>query len=385
MLRCNPGDVQTADFDYDLPPELIAQNPTPRRDQSRLMVLHRASGEFEHRQFRALLDYLHPGDVLVLNDSRVIPARLRGVNLHTGGQFEILLLDENAPNDWWVMLRPGKRARVGTQIVLRELSGRLGELRATVLETNDEGHRRLRVEGTPNIADVLEQFGEVPLPPYISRADGRQMKSDRERYQTVFAQTAGSVAAPTAGLHFTEPLLEEIRARGVRVCFVTLHVGLGTFAPVKTETVTAHRMHSERFNVREETVRAIKEAKSAGHRIIAVGTTTVRVLETLARHRDESDQTTPTLQHSSQHSSTPALHCPTSSTTRIFIYPPYDFKIVDALLTNFHLPRSTLLMLASAFAAPNQTRGRDLILSAYAEAIRRHYRFFSYGDAMLIM
>ena len=371
MQRPNPGDVQTADFDFDLPPELTAQTPAPRRDQSRLLVLHRASGQLEHRQFRDLLEYLLPGDVLVLNDSRVIPARLRGVNLHTGGQFEILLLEEKARNDWWVMLRPGKRARVGTQIVLGNLSGLTSEVRASVLETNDEGHRRLRFEGTPDIAYALEQFGEVPLPPYITRADDSQMEADRERYQTVFAQAVGSVAAPTAGLHFTEALLEEIRALGVRVCFVTLHVGLGTFAPVKSETVAAHRMHAERFTVAEETARVINYAKSAGRRIIAVGTTTVRVLETLA-------SITPSLHHSIS----PA---PPSSTTRIFIHPPYIFKSVDVLLTNFHLPRSTLLMLASAFAAPGETRGRDLLLSAYAEAIRRHYRFFSYGDAMLML
>ena len=378
--------MQTADFDFDLPPELIAQTPAPRRDQSRLLVLDRVSGRLEHRQFRDLLDYLRPDDLLVLNDSRVIPARLRGVNVRTGGQFEILLLEENARNDWWVMLRPAKRARVGTQIVLRDLGGRTGAVGATVLEANDEGHRRLRFEGTPNIVDELQQFGEVPLPPYITRADDSQMETDRERYQTVFAQAAGSVAAPTAGLHFTKALLEDIHSRGVRVCFVTLHVGFGTFAPVKTETVAAHRMHAERFTVSQETARMINDAKSAGHRIVAVGTTTVRVLETLAGSREYTKTSalplagpsTPTLQHS-------ISTAPCSATTRIFIHPPYEFRIVDALLTNFHLPRSTLLMLVSAFAAPRETRGRDLMLSAYAEAIRRRYRFFSYGDAMLIV
>ena len=392
MEPCKRGDVQTADFDFDLPPELIAQTPAPQRDQSRLLVLHRASGQIEHRQFRDLLQYLRPGDVLVLNNSRVLPARLRGVNLRTGGQFELLLLEENATNDWWVMLRPGKRARVGTQIALRDLSGHPSPAQATVLETNDEGHRRLRFNGAPNIADLLDQLGEVPLPPYITRADTSQMAADRERYQTVFAQAAGSVAAPTAGLHFTEALLEGIRSHGVRVCFVTLHISLGTFAPVKTETVAAHRMHGERFEVSEETARAINDAKCAGRRIIAVGTTTVRVLETLASLREESGPTAPSLHYSTTpllHHSPPVLRSALdgggSSTTRIFIYPPYDFKIVDALLTNFHLPRSTLLMLASAFAAPNETRGRELILSAYAEAIRRRYRFFSYGGAMLIV
>lgn len=370
--------MQTADFDFVLPPELIAQIPAPCRDQSRLLVLHRASGQIEHQQFRDLLHYFRPGDVLVLNNSRVIPARLRGVNLHTGGQFEILLLEENATNDWWVMLRPGKRARVGTQIVLRERSDRLGLMHATVVETNAEGHRRLRFRGAPNIADMLDQLGEVPLPPYITRADLSPLETDRERYQTVFAQTRGSVAAPTAGLHFTEELLEEIRSRGVGVGFVTLHVGLGTFAPVKTQTVEAHRMHSERFEVSAETAHAINDAKAAGRRVIAVGTTSVRVLETLARRRGESVQANPSLHHSISAAAS-------SSTTRIFIYPPYEFRFVDALLTNFHLPRSTLLMLASAFAAPGEIRGRDLMLSAYAEAIRRRYRFFSYGDAMLML
>ena len=359
----------TADFDYELPSELIAQAPAPQRDQSRLLVLHRGSGQVQHRRFRDLPEYLRPGDLLVLNNSRVIPARLRGVNAHTGGQFEVLLLEENAINDWWVMLRPGKRARAGTQIIVRDTRGQPTEVRATVLDKNDEGHRRLRFAGTPNIADLLEVLGEVPLPPYIVRADGSRMEQDRQRYQTVFAQPAGSVAAPTAGLHFTESLLAEISARGVQVAFLTLHVGLGTFAPVKAETIAAHTMHEERYELSEETARAVNAAKSAGRRVIAVGTTTLRVLETLASQ--------------AAHSS-PATVAAGAGKTRIFIHPPYDFKIVDALLTNFHLPRSTLLMLVSAFAAPNETRGRDLILSAYATAIRERYRFFSYGDAMLI-
>ena len=274
--------MRTADFDFELPPELIAQAPAPQRDLSRLLVLHRQSGQVEHRRFRDLQEYLHPGDLLVLNNSRVIPARLRGMNAHTGGQFEILLFEENATNDWWVMLRPGKRARVGTQIILRDEDGHPTEVCATVLETNDEGHRRLRFGGAINIADMLDRLGEVPLPPYIVRAGSSQMEQDRERYQTVFAQPAGSVAAPTAGLHFTESLLAEIAARGVQVCFLTLHVGFGTFAPVKAETIAAHIMHDERYELSEETARAINEAKSAGRRVIAVGTTTVRVLESVA-------------------------------------------------------------------------------------------------------
>jgi S-adenosylmethionine:tRNA ribosyltransferase-isomerase len=369
--------MRTADFDFELPPELIAQAPAPRRDQSRLLVLHRHPNRIEHCRFRDLLEHLHPGDLLILNNSRVIPARLRGTNAHTGGQFEILLLEENATNDWWVMLRPGKRARAGTQIVLQDTRGQPSHLRATVLATNDEGHRRLQFAGAPNVADLLDVLGEVPLPPYIVRSDTSRMEHDRQRYQTVFANPAGSVAAPTAGLHFTESLLAEIAARGVQVCFLTLHVGLGTFAPVKAETLTAHTMHEERYEVSEETALAINEAKSAGRRVIAVGTTTLRVLESVAM---PAAHPSPAACHVS-----PATVVAGAGKTRIFIYPPYDFKIVDALLTNFHLPRSTLLMLVSAFAAPNSARGRDVILSAYAEAIRERYRFFSYGDAMLIL
>ena len=361
--------MRTADFDFELPPELIAQAPAPQRDASRLLVLHRGSGQVEHRHFRDLLDYLRPSDLLVLNNSRVIPARLRGVNAHTGGQFELLLLEENAINDWWAMLRPGKRARAGTQIILRDTRGQPSNVQATVLDTNAEGHRRLCFAGAPNIADLLDVLGEVPLPPYIVRADRSRMEQDRQRYQTVFAKPAGSVAAPTAGLHFTESLLADLSARGVQVCFLTLHVGLGTFAPVKAETIAAHAMHEERYELSEQTARAINEAKSAGRRVIAVGTTTIRVLETLAAQAAQSS---------------PATVAAGSGKTRIFIHPPYAFKIADALLTNFHLPRSTLLMLVSAFAAPKDTRGRELILSAYAAAIRERYRFFSYGDAMLI-
>ncbi|MCX6925402.1 MAG: tRNA preQ1(34) S-adenosylmethionine ribosyltransferase-isomerase QueA [Verrucomicrobia bacterium] len=362
--------MRTADFDFDLPPELIAQMPTPQRDLSRLLVVNRHSGQIEHRQFRDLLGYLQAGDLLVLNNSRVIPARLRGRNSLTSGQFEILLLEENALNDWWVMLRPGKRARVGTQIIVLDAHGQASGVRASVLETNDEGHRRLGFAGAPNIADLLDVLGEVPLPPYITRSDNSQMEQDRQRYQTVFAQPAGSVAAPTAGLHFTASLLAEIAARGVRVCFVTLHVGLGTFAPVKTEILSAHTMYEERYELSAESARAINEAKSQGRRVLAVGTTSVRVLESAAA------QAAPTA---------PATVVAGTGRTRIFIHPPYDFKIPDALLTNFHLPRSTLLMLVSAFAAPKSTVGRAMMLSAYAAAIAGRYRFFSYGDAMLIV
>lgn len=367
--------VRTADFHFDLPPELIAQAPAARRDQSRLFVLHRDSNLNEHRQFRDFPAYLRPGEVLVLNNSRVIPARLRGCNVKSGGQFEMLLLEENAVNDWWAMMRPGKRARIGTRIIVQTPGGQPSTAEATVIETNNEGHRRLQFAGTPNIVEKLDNLGEVPLPPYIRRDNPQPQDStskmlsgtnDRERYQTVYAKPAGSVAAPTAGLHFTEDLLDEIRGKGVTVCFVTLHVGLGTFAPVKAENIGAHKMHEERFEMSAETARLINDAKMSGRRVIAVGTTTVRVLESVAR------------QHGGK--------CVAGSgRTRIFIYPPCDFQIVDALLTNFHLPSSTLLMLVSAFAAPGETAGRARVLDAYAEAVRERYRFFSYGDAMFLV
>jgi S-adenosylmethionine:tRNA ribosyltransferase-isomerase len=287
------------------------------------------------------------------------------------------LIAENATNDWWVMLRPGKRARVGTQIVLLDAHGQPGTVHATVLDTNNEGHRRLHFAGAPNIADLLDALGEVPLPPYITRLDAGRTEADRQRYQTVFAKAAGSVAAPTAGLHFTESLLDQITARGVQICFLTLHVGLGTFAPVKAETIAAHTMHEECYELGEETARAINEAKAAGRRVIAVGTTTARVLESVAAQAAPPSST--------PRGQPPATVAPGAGKTRIFIFPPYDFRVADALLTNFHLPRSTLLMLVSAFAAPRSTQGREVILSAYAAAIREHYRFFSYGDAMLLL
>jgi S-adenosylmethionine:tRNA ribosyltransferase-isomerase len=356
--------MRTADFDFNLPPELIAQHPVAERDQSRLLHLRRIDGSIEHRNFTDFTGFLNPSDVIVLNNSRVIPARLRGANAKTAGQFEILLIEENATNDWWVMLRPGKRARVGTEIILFDAQHNPTAIGATVVAVNEEGHRRLAFQGTPNILIAAETIGEIPLPPYINRTNPHEPE-DRERYQTIFAETAGSVAAPTAGLHFTDNLLNNIRALGVQVCFVTLHVGFGTFAPVKTETLEDHQMHDERFELSDETARIVTEARHAGRRIIAVGTTSVRVLESVAANNDGRLAAGP-------------------GRTRIFIHPPHCFRIVDALLTNFHLPRSTLLMLASAFAAPGEIRGRDLVLSAYAEAIRERYRFFSYGDAMLI-
>jgi len=358
--------MRTADFDFELPLELIAQKPVARRDQSRLLVLNRQTWRIEHRHFRDMLGYLCPGDVLVLNNSRVIAARLRGKNARSGGRFEILLLEENRTNDWWVMLRPGRRARVGTRIQIEDRQGRPAGLEASVLNVNEEGHRRLLFDGAPEILDELARVGDVPLPPYIRRVRGAGLQEDLRRYQTVYADPAGSVAAPTAGLHLTEALLAEIRGQGTCICMVTLHVGLGTFAPVKAEWIAGHTMHEERYELPEKTVEAITAAKRGRHRVFAVGTTTVRVLESVAAQNGG-----------------PLVAGP--GRTKIFIHPPYAFRVVDALLTNFHLPRSTLLMLASAFAAPQRLSGRDLILLAYAEAIRERYRFFSYGDAMLIL
>jgi S-adenosylmethionine:tRNA ribosyltransferase-isomerase len=381
--------MQTADFDFELPPELIAQFPAERRDASRLLVLDRRNGQISHRLFPAMVTFLNAGDVLVLNNSRVIPARLRGTNEKTGGKFELLLLEENAMNDWWVMLRPGKRAPIGTRIVLLDHAHEKTSVLAEVIGINDEGHRRIRfrfandvpatldvgrsrldvgcseVRGSPNLLNILDQLGELPLPPYIERLPGPSSECDLERYQTVFAEPPGSVAAPTAGLHFTPAMFDTLRARGVTVEFITLHVGLGTFAPVKAEKLSQHVMHEERFNVSEAAAATVSDAKLKGHRIVAVGTTTMRVLETVARANG-------------------GRLIAGSGRTRIFIHPPQTFSLVDALLTNFHLPCSTLLMLVSAFAAPGELRGRELVLRAYAEAVRERYRFFSYGDAMFI-
>lgn len=358
--------MRAADFEFTLPPELVAQNPAPQRDQSRLLVLHRDTGLLQHQAFPDLLQHLRPGDLMVLNDSKVIPARLRGKNQTTGGAFEILLIEENDPNDWWAMLRPGKRAQLQAQIALLDQHSQNTGINATVIDINPEGHRRLRFSGTENIMDELERIGEMPLPPYIKRPPAKTSAVDRERYQTVYSHDKGSVAAPTAGLHFTPELLAKIRGAGVQICHVTLHVGPGTFAPVKSENLADHVMHEERFSVTGEAAHAINLARREHRRVIAVGTTSVRVLESAA------DTGSGLVQAG-------------RGRTRIFLHPPCAFKVVDALVTNFHLPSSTLLMLVSAFAAPGKTGGRETILSAYAEAIRQRYRFFSYGDAMLIL
>ena len=356
----------TADFDFALPDDLIAQQPAPRRDASRLLVLRRQDRQISHETFPNLLQHLRAGDVLVLNNSKVIPARLRAVNPETGGTLEILLLEENSPNDWWAMMRPGKRAPVGRTFILLDRRGTRSAITVTVRETNDAGHRRLVFSGAEDIGERLDEFGELPLPPYIKRAAHQLPPEDDLRYQTVYARAQGSVAAPTAGLHFTEELLAQIRARGVEVCYVTLHVGLGTFAPVKSDQLADHVMHYERFHVAPDVAARINAAKAEQRRVLAVGTTSVRVLETLGRAHDGKIVSGP-------------------GRTNIFIFPPASFRLVDALVTNFHLPRSTLLMLVSAFAAPGATQGREIILSAYAEAVRERYRFFSYGDAMLIL
>lgn len=358
--------MQTADFDYQLPEELIAQQPADRRDQSRLLVLHRATGRIEHRHFHELPEFLRPGDLVVLNDSKVIPARLRGFNARTGGEFEVLLLEENSRNDWWVMLRPGRRARPGTLITFYNHQHQPVPLTAEVVDVNPEGHRRLRFGGEVDVLGQLADLGEIPLPPYIRREPFLVRPGDLERYQTVFAQRPGSVAAPTAGLHFTPAVLAALHARGVKTAKVTLHVGLGTFAPVKAESLTEHTMHEERYEIGSETAEAIAETHRQGGRVLAVGTTSLRVLESVA-------------------AATGGLIQPRTGRTRLFVHPPYRFQCVDLLLTNFHLPKSTLLMLVSAFAAPGETRGRALALAAYAEAIAQRYRFFSYGDAMLLV
>lgn len=357
--------MRTADFDFVLPPELIAQHPSPERGQSKLLVLDRKHNRIEHKFFLNLPDFFRRGDVLVLNDSRVIPARLRGANAKTGGRFEILLLEENGLNDWWAMVRPGRSARIGTAIIIAQQAAGENPVSATVLEKNSDGHCRLRFSGSGDVKNLLDALGEIPLPPYIARHGMGQLPEDKERYQTVFARNDGSVAAPTAGLHFTDVLLDKIRRAGVTVCFVTLHVGPGTFLPVKAPEISEHTMHEERFALGEETVRAVNEAKKSGARVFAAGTTTVRVLESVA----------------ARNAGKLSVY---AGKTNIFIFPPYHFKIVDALVTNFHLPRSTLLMLASAFAAPGGMHGREMMLAAYAEAIRERYRFYSYGDAMLI-
>ena len=340
--------MKKSDFYFDLPPELIAQTPLERRDASRLLCLDRRSGEMEHRYFYNLPELLRPGDCLVLNDSRVLPARLIGSRLPGGGACELLLLTQKEDNCWECLVRPGKRLRQGTRLSFGD-----GLLTAVVENVTTGGNRLVRFSCDGIFMEVLDRLGEMPLPPYI-----KEKLRDRERYQTVYSREPGSAAAPTAGLHFTQQLLDEIRGRGVKICSVTLHVGLGTFRPVREENIQDHEMHSEFCIIPEETARIVNETKAAGGRIVAVGTTSCRTLESFAAPDGTLE--------------------PASGWTNIFIYPGYSFRCVDALVTNFHLPESTLIMLVSALA------GRETILAAYREAVRLRYRFFSFGDAMFI-
>lgn len=340
--------MNVKDYDYDLPEELIAQDPLEDRSSSRLMVLDRQTGDVEHRHFTDILEYLHPGDCLVINNTKVIPARLFGVKEDTQAKIEVLLLKRKENDIWETLVKPGKKAKPGTKLVFGD-----GLLTAEVVDVVEEGNRLIQFHYDGIFEEILDQLGQMPLPPYITH----QLK-DKNRYQTVYAKYDGSAAAPTAGLHFTKELLQKVKDMGVDIAEVTLHVGLGTFRPVKVENVLDHHMHSEFYMVSQEAADKINRAKESGHRVIAVGTTSTRTLEAAA---DENGR----------------LH-ETSSWTEIFIYPGYQFKVIDALITNFHLPQSTLVMLVSALA------GREHVLHAYEIAVKERYRFFSFGDAMLI-
>lgn len=340
--------MKTSDFYYNLPKELIAQIPLEPRDTSKLLVLGRESGNIEHKHFYDIIDYLNPGDLLVCNDSRVLPARIFGIKDETGARVEFLLLKQISGNRWETLCKPGKKAREGAKFSFGN-----GIMSATVEKVNDDGNRIVSFECDDNFFAVLDKIGQMPLPPYIT-----EKLKDRERYQTVYSHELGSAAAPTAGLHFTDELLEKIKEKGVNVAYVTLHVGLGTFRPVKVDDVTNHKMHSEHYEIPEVTARLINETKKNGKRVIAVGTTSCRTLESVASFFGEIK--------------------PCNGFTDIFIYPGYEFKVLDGLITNFHLPESTLIMLVSAFA------GYDNIMNAYNTAVEEKYRFFSFGDAMFI-
>ncbi len=340
--------MKTDDFDYELPERLIAQTPLKNRDASRLLVLDKKTGKMEHRHFHDIIDYLHPGDVLCLNDTKVIPARLYGVKEDTHAHIEILMLKECGNDTWECLAKPAKRVKVGTVIDFGE-----GKLKAECLEEREDGIRILKLQYQGILYEVLDELGEMPLPPYI-----HEKLKDQNRYQTVYAKNEGSAAAPTAGLHFTKELLEEIKAKGVQIVTITLHVGLGTFRPVNVEDVTKHKMHSEFYMMSEETAQILNRAKAEHRRIISVGTTSVRTLETI------------------MHEYGTFKEC--SGWTDIFIYPGFEFQAIDSLITNFHLPKSTLVMLVSALA------GKEHILNAYQEAVREDYRFFSFGDSMFI-
>lgn len=352
MIQESPLDLRTSSYQYQLPESLIAHHPAARRDQARLLVM-RGADRMEHRIFSDLPGYLEAGDCLVINDTRVIPARLHGKRAVTGGAVEFLLLGPTDEGNWRVLVKPGRKARPGDRLVFAG-----GRLEAEVLALEPDGSRIVAFDRAAELLTLLDQYGEMPLPPYI-----REKLEAPERYQTVYAREAGSAAAPTAGLHFTEALLEGIEARGVGLARLTLHVGLGTFRPVKEALITDHLMHRESFSLSGEAVATIQAAKAAGGRIFAVGTTACRVLESVAR---------------AQKGAGPLLR-PCAGETDLFIYPGFPFRVVDGLITNFHLPGSTLLMLVSAFM------GREPILAAYREAVERQYRFFSFGDAMLLL
>lgn len=340
--------MKTHDFWYNLPEELIAQTPLEKRDTSRLLVMDRRTGKVSHRHFFDIIEYLNPGDCLVMNDSRVLPARLLG-NRPTGGAVELLLLRDLGNKKWECLAKPGRKLQAGQEVIFGN-----GELTATILSVQEDGNRIVEFCYEGIFLEVLERLGKMPLPPYI-----KAELQDQERYQTVYSRTVGSAAAPTAGLHFTNDLLAEIRAKGVKTAFVTLHVGLGTFRPVKAEDISEHHMHSELCMISKETAEVLNETKENGGRVICVGTTSCRTLESLVNNDGTFEEKT--------------------KWTDIFIYPGYTFKAMDGLITNFHLPESTLVMLVSAFA------GRDNVLAAYDEAVKEKYRFFSFGDAMTIL
>lgn len=343
---------KTSDYDYYLPEELIAQEPLNRRDQSRLMVLHRNSGVLEHRHFNEIIKFLRPGDTLVINETKVLPARLYGKRKTTGAKIEVLLLKQQTGTCWEALVKPGKRAKVGDKLTFTD--GKQVLLEADIIDKTEAGGRVLEFKYTGNFLELLDRIGTMPLPPYIKKE-----LQDRDRYQTVYARKEGSAAAPTAGLHFTEELLHQVQQKGITVARLLLHVGLGTFRPVKVEDIREHKMHQEYYEVTKETADIINAAKERGNKVVAVGTTSVRTLETAAGADGKVK--------------------PGSGWTDIFIYPGYKFKCVNALITNFHLPKSTLMMLVAAFA------GKDKIMKAYEEAVKEKYRFFSFGDAMLII
>ena len=347
-----------SDFDYNLPEELIAQIPAQKRDESRLLVVNRSSGKLEHKHFYDIADYLNPGDCLVLNNSKVFPARLFAVKPQTGAHIEILLIKRLEGDLWEVLAKPAKKLKIGDKLEFTNADGEC-ELAATVEGFGEGGTRHLKFEYDGIFLEKLEKIGKMPLPPYITR-DSKE--TDKSRYQTVYCKTEGSVAAPTAGLHFTEELLQKIRQKGIKIAYVTLHVGIGTFRPVKCEEVSEHRMHFEEYVIDKENAAIINDTKLNGGRVVCVGTTSCRVLESIAQSKDGK------------------CHIPAKrGSTGIFIYPGYEFKVVDSLVTNFHLPKSTLLMLVSAFY------DRKKMLEIYDIAVAEKYRFFSYGDAMFII